>query len=115
MEAATEAPAERTAVLAFVDTVLMQDEIILNELGSSLLVFPLPFFISPIKTLVSSIDSTAPEFQPFPTTTAAPQRSVPTPPPSRTAAEADASGELPSIINFRDRRINDDTAGKQQQ
>lgn len=46
MEAATEAPADRTAVLAFVDTVLIQEEIILKEFGSNLLVFPLPFFIS---------------------------------------------------------------------
>lgn len=45
MEAATVAPAERTAVLAFVDTVLIQDDMILKELGSNLLFLPLLFFI----------------------------------------------------------------------
>lgn len=48
MEAATEAPAERTVeatVLAFVDTVLRHEEIILNELGNKPLFFPFPFFM----------------------------------------------------------------------
>lgn len=49
MEAATEAPAERTVeatVLAFVDTVLRQEEIILNELGNKPLFLPFPFFMT---------------------------------------------------------------------
>lgn len=48
MEAATEAPAERTVeatVLALVETVLRQEEMILNELGNKPLFFPFPFFI----------------------------------------------------------------------
>lgn len=48
MEAATDAPAERTVeatVLAFVDTVLRHEDMILRELGNKPLFFPFPFFI----------------------------------------------------------------------
>lgn len=48
IEAATEAPAERTVeatVLAFVDTVFKQDDIIFNEFGNKPLFLPFPFFI----------------------------------------------------------------------
>ncbi|KAL6978454.1 hypothetical protein U1Q18_020122 [Sarracenia purpurea var. burkii] len=45
MEAATEAPAERTTVLAFVDTVLRQEDIIFKEFGNKPLLLPFPFFI----------------------------------------------------------------------
>ena len=48
MEAATEAPAERTVeatLLAFVETVFRQDDIILNEFGKEPLFLPFPFLI----------------------------------------------------------------------
>ncbi|CAL1362129.1 unnamed protein product [Linum trigynum] len=48
MEAATEAPAVRTVeatVVAFVDTVLRQEEMILNEWGNKPLFLPFPLFI----------------------------------------------------------------------
>ena len=48
IEAATEAPAERTVeatVVAFVDTVLRHRETILNEFGNKPLFFPFPVFM----------------------------------------------------------------------
>lgn len=50
--AATDAPVERATVLAFVDTVLIQEEIILKELGSNLLFFPLSFLINLVYKLL---------------------------------------------------------------
>lgn len=45
LRSSPEAEIERTTLLALVDTVLIQDEMILSELGNSPLLFPFSFLI----------------------------------------------------------------------
>lgn len=107
MEAATVAPAERTAVLAFVDTVLIQDDMILKELGSNLLFLPLLFFIFIFFLIFFYYFPYIFLSQPFPTTTDSAETSKSTPPlrcsastNQASATVADESAASCSIIRF---------------